>query len=179
MTSVIPPPAVSGTLEQARGTIEARGGNHDHERIERIAPHVRQGIAGRPGACRRCRIDRAVRLRAEGREGRRKRGRWCIDRPDLVEPVQRQLRRQLRLPVALPGRQDRLHGVRQHRRRRSAGARLPARPLHASLDQQPRPPDEAHEARRQAWRGQVRGDQLGRGHRHHRQRAEARHRHVR
>ena len=79
MTSVIPPPAVSGTLEQARGTIEARGGNHDHERIERIAPHVRQGIAGRPGACRRCRIDRAVRLRAEGREApQARRGR--IDR---------------------------------------------------------------------------------------------------
>ena len=37
---------------------------------------------------------------------------------------------------------------------------MPARALHAPLDQPPRPPDEAHEARGQARRGQVRGDQL-------------------
>ena len=96
-------------------------------------------------------------------------------RPDRLEPVQRQLRRQLRLPMAQPRRQDRLHGDRQHRRRRPAGPCVPARALHAPLDQPPRPPDEAHEARGQARRGQVRGDQLGRGHRHHRRPAQVHH----
>ena len=178
MHGVICRPRNSDSFDHGERNNRTKGGNHDRTRIGAVAPHVRQRVARRTCACRGVRL-RALRMRAAKPGRRRERRSRRARRPDRLEPVQCELRRKLRLPVAQPRWQDRLHGVRQHRRRRPAGPRLPARPLHAPLDQPSRPPDEAHEARWQARRGQVRGDQLGRGHRHHRQRAQARHRHVR
>ena len=178
MHGVIRRPRNSDSFDHGERNNRTKGGNHDRTRIGAVAPHVRQRVARRARACRRVRL-RALRMRAAKSERRCERRSRSSCRPDRLEPVQRELRRLLRLPVARQGRQSPLHGNGQHRRRRPAGARLPARPFHAPLAQPPRPPDEAHEARRQARRGQVRGDQLGRGHRHHRQRAQAHHRHVR
>ena len=59
----------------------------------------------------------------------------------------------------------RARGVRRRPQRQVP--RVPARPLGASLDQRPRPPEIPHETRWQTRRGQVRAHQLGRGHRHH------------
>ena len=96
--------------------------------------------------------------------------------------LRHQLPRPLQPEVPRAGRRGRLGGNlhQQGRRlRRGSAARLPARSHVSPLARQPRSHQLPHETRRQARRGQVRADLVGRSRRHDRQRTQAHHRRVR